>query len=303
MAHSSGEIDIPVFGHVTMCPPGVPASERQLVAETPGPFRPAPGVAYDFEFMGIPDVRDPDLEQLVDALAAPGGRAITGLALGGAPVTARSVRWLVELPWLESLDAYRMTDEGLGAVSRLPALRRLRLETSDVTDRGAVKLAALAQLEELSLDHCTAVTDRGVAKIATLPKLRDLGLKYCSISDAGVERLADLPALASVDLNGCAALTDRAAEVLASIPTLHTVSMVGCWRLTDRGLGALAGMPKLVYVGVSRCGGFWLRAARKLGWRGDPEVGSFSEGAMQRLMDAHPTCDFWQPIDFAALGN
>ncbi len=278
MANGTGEVHIPVFGNVATRPTGDHTAEWQLVAETPGAFTPRPGEAYRFEFMGIPDVRDPDLEQLVDALVGTRATAVKALALSGSPVTARAVRRLTDLPWLESLDAYRMTDPGMDTIGKLTELRRLHLDTSDVTDRG-------------------------LAKIVGLAKLTDLSLACCPITDAGVEVLARFPTLTNVKLDGCHMLGDRAARTLAALPNLCALGLGGCYRLTDRGLSSLATMPKLTYLGLARNGGFLLRLLRRFGVVGDTEVGSFSESAVQRVRDAHPDCDIWQSIDWAAVNR
>jgi hypothetical protein len=274
MTSADDEIYIPVFGNVLSRPVGTPGAEWQLVAETPGGFTPRPGEDYQFEFMGISDVRDPDLEQLADALA--GARAVKSVVLGGCDVSARAIRRLAALPWIEGLDAYRMTDEGLATVSRLTELRRLHLDASDVSDAGVAKLAGLVKLEELSLHACP-------------------------ITDAAVEALSELPALATVTLDGCRALTDRTARALAAMPALHSIGLVGCWRLTDHGLAALAAMPKLTYLGICRSSGFFGRLLRRCGVPGNAETAAFSEAGVRRIWDAHPDCNLWQPIDSSAL--
>jgi hypothetical protein len=269
------EIHIPVFGVVSSRPTGA-TGEWQSVTDTPGSFFPRLGEDYQFAFMGILDVRDPDLEQLVTALA--GAHAVKSILLEGCEVTERSVRRLGELPWLESLTAYRMTDAGLETVAKLTELRSLRLDSSQVTDRG-------------------------LAKLSRLTKLADLSLHSCPVTDATPERLEMLPALAGITLDGCRELTDRTAHALARAPSLHAIGLTGCWRLTDRGLNALAAMTKLTYLGLCRSSGFFGRFLRKCGVPGNGETGAFSEAAVERIRAAHPDCNLWQPIDYAALSG
>lgn len=121
--------------------------------------------------------------------------------------------------------------EGLVAVARLPALRRLELpnlrngQNPRVTDPGLEVLEALAgaaKLEILDLEGWFDRAGRGarpvagddgerrrraLAKLATLPKLRYLSLRNNpELEAADVEALREAPQIELLDLSGCAQL-------------------------------------------------------------------------------------------------
>jgi hypothetical protein len=270
------ERQIPVYGYVSARAAGDEKAEWQDGADTPGVLKSRPGEIYKFTFHAIPDVRDEDFVRLVDALA--GLPAVRALDLAGCEISDRAFKKITTLPWLESLKFYRMTDRGLAAVAGLPDLRQLALDGSEVTDAGLSRLSGLT-------------------------RLKDLSLHACPVTDNGVKHLSNLAALEALTLTGCRAITDRGVAVLASMPNLHSIGLEGCWRITDRGVGALAGMPSLTYLSLCRGSGFLTRTLRRLGLSQNSEVGLFSPAAVEQLTAAHPDCNLWQPVDWAAVSG
>lgn len=274
MSADGREIHVPVYGLFTCRPAGQPEGEWEEAAQTPGPLTVRPGRVYRFDFHGIPDVRDEDFRRLVES--AEGLTALTSLNLAGCPITDRGLRPLAELPWLESLTFHGMTDDGLRIAAKLTGLRTLNLEGS-------------------------SVTDRGMAALAGLTKLKDLSLHACPIGHGGLKHISRLVELEGITLNGCPAITDRGIATLAALPNLRAIDLQGCWRITDRGIALLAGMSKLTYVGLCRASGFLGRLKKKFGVAGSTEEGAFGPRAVQALREAHPTCEVFQPVDWAAL--
>jgi len=114
-----------------------------------------------------------------------------------------------------------LTDEGLGHLAALPALKHLDVSGTAVTDRGLEVLRELPALESLSLAG-TRVTDKGVAYLAHCHELRDVNLSWTGTGDGALRALAGkrhLHHFAS-GIN----LTD------AGIPHLHELPVFKSWQ-------------------------------------------------------------------------
>lgn len=108
-------------------------------------------------------------------------------------------------PWLAAnarMKAAGFGDDQLAALAPIaPALQRLDLGETAVTDAGLPALAAMKNLRQLHLDR-TAVTDRGLARFAPLGRLEYLNLFGTNVTDAGLNELRALPRLRSLYLWG-----------------------------------------------------------------------------------------------------
>jgi len=106
-------------------------------------------------------------------------------------------------PWLTAnarLLATGFGDDQLAALASVaPALQRLDLGETAVTDAGLPALAAMKNLRHLHLDR-TAVTDRGLVQLAPLARLEYLNLFATNVTDAGLNELRVLPQLRSLYL-------------------------------------------------------------------------------------------------------
>jgi hypothetical protein len=92
------------------------------------------------------------------------------------------------------------TDEVLAHLDRVPGLRTLILQSTDVSDAGLPHLCAVPRLVELDLGD-TAVTSKGLSHLACLTKLEKLWLADTAVATADLLQLRNvLPSLAQ--LNG-----------------------------------------------------------------------------------------------------
>jgi hypothetical protein len=92
-----------------------------------------------------------------------------------------------------------VTDAGVAAVARLPALRSLELPNCwRVTDAGAASLASVTGLCALDMSYCWKLTDAGAAALAASPLVR-LTVTGCHRltprGRAAVQHLLDYPVL------------------------------------------------------------------------------------------------------------
>lgn len=121
-------------------------------------------------------------------------------------------------PALEHLE-FKLTDfteRTLGAISKLPALRRLDLWNPFVspTPRDLLQLAQLRQLRTLSL-WSNKVTDEVLQGIATLPELEAFDLTNAKeATDAGLMHLAKTAKLKRLEVLSCDGITDEGLAAL-----------------------------------------------------------------------------------------
>lgn len=161
----------------------------------------------------------------------------------------------------------RIVDDGL--LARLAGLRHLeslRVDLTDVTDRGVTSLAGSSRLQALSLGG-TLVTDEGMRTIGKLTTLTVLALYDTSVTDSGLKELRNLSALQELSLGGTqvtgSAFSDlggmTSLEVvylhgtpfdddgcvnLCKLESIRTLSL-GQTRVTDRGAAAIAALRNL----------------------------------------------------------
>lgn len=131
---------------------------------------------------------------------------------------------LRRLPALRRLHLWGtpITDEGLRQVGKLSKLEMLWLDGTAVTDRGVEHLRSLDMLEELLLQH-TCVTDRSMPLIAELPSLWKLALTETAVTDKGLAELAPLR-LTHLTLSGTA-ITDGAEPALSRFRQLENLDL------------------------------------------------------------------------------
>ncbi|MAV38242.1 MAG: hypothetical protein CMJ59_22615 [Planctomycetaceae bacterium] len=197
-----------------------------------------------------------DLEQLVaaqTAIVSKGGKLRFDATEPHRPVIAAD------------LNGARDGNRILEQVKLLSTLRRLRLDGSQVDDKGVLEhLPTLQHLEVLSLgakisDRGLAalvtmrglrtlylgpqVTDVGAARLRSLSRMRTLYLSGSKIGDGGLRHLTGMRELRTLMLAGTA-ITDRGLEHLARLPRLHTLS-VSFTQIQDSGLAELKGLTHL----------------------------------------------------------
>ena len=101
-------------------------------------------------------------------------------------------------PWLGANARLAGEDFNNATLTRLlvlaPALHRLDLGGTGVTDAGMANVAQMTELCRLRLDD-TAITDDGLAALSPLKRLASLNLHSTGITDAAVDSLTQLPRL------------------------------------------------------------------------------------------------------------
>ena len=177
----------------------------------------------------IGDKFDDDDLKLLDSL--PG---VEMIRLHGTAITGRSfdsVSRHKRLHWLVVKDS-PLEGGALQHLARLPGLKTLYLEGTEVGDEDLWHLVSLSRLEDLSLNE-TRVGDRGMSFISQLTSLKELHLERTRITDRGVVELAPLKRLQRITLYGTN-ITDKSVSVLLSLPAVKDAP-VGQTNITSAG--------------------------------------------------------------------
>ncbi len=167
---------------------------------------------------------------------------ISGDDLRHLPLSAKHLGFLAALPRLTSLGLdsglVEVDDDTLKTVGTIRGLRRLRLYSDAMTDRGLKSLSALEGLENLTLNS-EQFTDRGLAMLMRLPNLLSLDLSY---SKAGTRTLraiaAGAPKLRYLKLNSTR-VTNSDLRALSGLSSLRELNIYGT-KITDAGFVHLA---------------------------------------------------------------
>ena len=202
------------------------------------------------------------------------------MSVFGSPhYTARGVAHLAGMTSLEELNFHGplATDEVLGEIARIPALRHLHCQDPISGDDGFVALAQRITLEVLSGRVCPRMTSRGFAALARLTRLRSLGLggpHGRRRGDGRVRRRAVTRGPRADHVRRCGVRAHRPACptcsgcptcTTAPPPTPRRAACAGtrsCARysafgtqITDESLRILAGVPTIEALGFESCGG------------------------------------------------
>ena len=180
---------------------------------------------------------------------------LKSLNIQSTRISDAGLRRLSGLGQLEDLivDGSAVTDEGLADVARWPRLRALHLYGSTtkpgaagfVTDRGLALLAAVGQLNHVSLLG-SRITDEGLASLAQMPKLDYLELTGVCATDAGLSGLLTAHQFGNLALWG-EGIADSSAALMVGQKGLENLTLDGA-RLTDAAMGHLTALPALRFL-------------------------------------------------------
>jgi len=102
-------------------------------------------------------------------------------------------------------------------------VRRLVLESTNVTDRSLETLSQMKDLQELDVSNCK-VTDTGIAMLRGNKSIKTLWLTNCDISDASIDVLLTISQLESIHLKGTKISPDGWERLLNARPRLKSKS-------------------------------------------------------------------------------
>ena len=151
-----------------------------------------------------------------------------------------------------STNGMDISDEGARALAAWKSLRTISFfhPGRRLTGTGLAALAALPQLERLTVAGSLVFADDGMAAVATITQLKNFRIWHSGVTPEGVKKLAALKNLTSIHLGQRLSytppvtLSDAALPVLAELPLLEDVTL-GEARLTA---GALIQLKKLTHL-------------------------------------------------------
>jgi beta-lactamase regulating signal transducer with metallopeptidase domain len=134
----------------------------------------------------------------------------------------RHVNALKELEILYIWDAPLVTDRGVAHLRGLTKLREIQIFRSQIGDGALEVLAALPNLEMISLQE-SSFTDEGLKRLGAQSRLRGLfvGLSKTPFTDAAVPSLLALTSLQRLDLQGSHISEDGLKRLLGALPNLQ----------------------------------------------------------------------------------
>lgn len=145
----------------------------------------------------------------------------------------------------------KLTNEGLAALERLPALASLNLESTAIDDNGCDEIAKARGLTTLMMDG-GRVTDVGAAQLSNLPALKVLHLNRARLTVEGFRILSTLPELEEVWLDE-SSITDQGLLFLSSAVKLKRLKLAKT-SITDNGIAQLSKLDQLEYLDISYTG-------------------------------------------------
>jgi hypothetical protein len=144
-----------------------------------------------------------------------------------------------------------VSDDLLYFFDHLTGLHTLRLDHTEVTDKGLEHIANLPGLKDLRVTN-TGVTGAGLAKLKSLKNLRVL--KASAIHDANklVRALDGTKVLLATNLRRDR-LSDSDVEILGRIPTLRTLYLGDNPEVSNQGVAYLTKLPNLYLLDLWAC--------------------------------------------------
>ena len=151
------------------------------------------------------------------------------------------------------------TDADIERVAGLKGLKRLDLSLTYISDRGAERLKALDQLEELNLFAAEFITDAAMAFLRGNRQLKTLNLRGTDVTDTSLAYIAELSASDDRSTSASRRSRDVGLEHLASLAQLEELNLGGN-KISGAGLHVLKLLPKLrklSFYGIQRRNAGW----------------------------------------------
>ena len=141
-----------------------------------------------------------------------------------------------------SLNGTSITDQEFVVLTKLPQLKELRLQHTEISTIGLEQLAAVRSLERLDLGH-TLLGDNALPMLASLTNLRVLDLPSTLVEGTGLAALKALPNLREIDL-GDAPIGNEGMAQLAQLTGLESLNLRHT-DVTDAGMAHFAALTNL----------------------------------------------------------
>lgn len=204
-----------------------------------------------------PSMKNEGLKELI-------GTPITRLSLfENKNITRDGIEVISSLPltYLQ-LTKTEIDDSSTPIIARIKTLNWLRVDGTQITNRGLKGLQPLKELRMLDLGACGGITDEGVEFVtAAFPNLIGLDIGDTSVTPKGILIVKKLKKLARLRLSE--RVSDKELKELVGMP-LRALDLTSCAALTDQSLDSIAEMKELRWVELTGCVLITEGAVRKL---------------------------------------
>ncbi len=139
--------------------------------------------------------------------------------------------------------------ESIAPIASLYGLKRLEIDSAELTDAQVSKLRTLVNLEALSLSTCS-LQGTCFEKMTTMTKLKELNLANNLLDPRAYSYLSQYPALVRLDLSHCGT-TDAALLPLMNLTMLKEL-LIGRSHITAKGLKLLTKFKNLKELNLGR---------------------------------------------------
>lgn len=143
------------------------------------------------------------------------------------------------------------TDAVLAKAACLPALTRVWLDKTDVTNDGIKQLSKSPNLKTLTIWK-GRIDDKAIDFLSSARNLEELELGTTPISDEGIRKLQQLPHLQTLTIEyyhwtaDKPLLTDLALKHLAQVPHIKRITLLGAWYSLDALADLRAKLPNTI---------------------------------------------------------
>lgn len=181
--------------------------------------------------------------------AIAGLKNLTLLWLSETNVGDAHVRKLPPLATVKelSLKLCLVSDDGLAALEKWPALTTLTLQRTEVKGDGLTHLARCPKLEHVHLDG-NPVSSAGLVALAASPTVRTLRIEGTPMTDAAADALATMPNLEWLHAVG-SGVTERQCKALVTSASLARLGLSGP-QVGDGHVKLFADKPRLTELGL-----------------------------------------------------
>ncbi len=142
-----------------------------------------------------------------------------------------------------------VADSDLDRVAAMPALEKLDLSLTRITDLGLLRLRDLKNVREIDLWFAELVTDEGLAAMKNWPRIERLNLRGTKVTDNTLSLFAGKESIVALDV-GYAEVTDSGLQHLPKYSNLRELGLGGN-KMTEVGLQVLRSLPNLTRLDLS----------------------------------------------------
>ncbi len=147
-----------------------------------------------------------------------------------------------------SFDGTRCNDAMISELTGQPHLETLRVNDTQITDRGCTAIGKLVSLRKLHADK-NKITDVGLAELGSLRNLEELFLGSCQFDGSGFEHFENPLSLKRLDIDR-SVLSDESGKWIGRFKNLETLYLYKT-QVTDKWLANVGGLPNVTWFNLA----------------------------------------------------